>query len=55
MNTHGYTVDVVKDPQTLQFLQPDWDDLFQRADQPYLSQSFEWNWRVWPVFNTSKT
>jgi CelD/BcsL family acetyltransferase involved in cellulose biosynthesis len=42
-----HQVEVVKDPGALQALQPDWDGLYQRADRPYLSQSFEWAWCAW--------
>lgn len=42
-----YKVDVVKDPGAFQSLQPDWDSLYQRADRPYLSHSFEWTWCAW--------
>jgi CelD/BcsL family acetyltransferase involved in cellulose biosynthesis len=42
-----YKVEVVKDPGALQALQPDWDSLYQRADRPFLSASFEWAWCVW--------
>jgi CelD/BcsL family acetyltransferase involved in cellulose biosynthesis len=47
MSAHGYTVEIIKDPETFESLQPDWNGLFQRADRPYLSQSFEWSWCVW--------
>jgi CelD/BcsL family acetyltransferase involved in cellulose biosynthesis len=40
-------VEVVKDPGALQALQADWDSLFQRAERPYLSDSFEWAQCVW--------
>jgi CelD/BcsL family acetyltransferase involved in cellulose biosynthesis len=42
-----HEVEVVKDPSVLQALQPDWDSLYQRADRPYLSNSFEWVWCAW--------
>ena len=42
-----HRVEVVKDPGALQALQPDWDGLYQRADRPYLSASFEWAWCAW--------
>jgi CelD/BcsL family acetyltransferase involved in cellulose biosynthesis len=40
-------VQIVTDEQELLRLAPAWNDLFARADRPFLSQSFEWAWCVW--------
>jgi CelD/BcsL family acetyltransferase involved in cellulose biosynthesis len=40
-------VQIVTDEQELLRLAPAWNDLFVRADRPFLSQSFEWAWCVW--------
>ena len=41
------TVQVVTNEQDLLRLRPAWDDLYARAHQPFVSQSFEWVWCVW--------
>ena len=40
-------VQVVTDEQELLRLAPFWNELFARADRPFVSQSFEWSWCVW--------
>ena len=44
---HPCEVYVATDSQCLQDLKDDWQRLYQAADQPYLSQSFEWNQCAW--------
>jgi CelD/BcsL family acetyltransferase involved in cellulose biosynthesis len=37
----------VFDMERLRDLRQDWDALYTRADRPFLSQGFDWNWRAW--------
>lgn len=42
-----YRAQILTTPEDLADLQDPWDALFERADQPYLSQSHEWARCVW--------
>lgn len=39
--------EVVTDPRALEALKAEWDALYDRAAQPYFSQSFAWCWTAW--------
>ena len=39
--------EIVDDPLALAALKHDWDALYERAVQPYFSQSFSWCWTSW--------
>jgi len=39
--------EIVADPAALEALRPEWDALYERAAQPYFSQSFSWCWTSW--------
>ena len=41
------TFEIVTDPRALEALERDWDALYDRAAQPYFSQSFIWCWTSW--------
>ncbi|WP_336490107.1 GNAT family N-acetyltransferase [Methylobacterium nigriterrae] len=44
---HGLHARVISDTSDLLSLRAEWDDLYRRAENPRLSQSFEWAWSVW--------
>lgn len=41
--------EIVADPLALEALRSQWDALYQRAAQPYFSQSFPWCWTSWQI------
>jgi CelD/BcsL family acetyltransferase involved in cellulose biosynthesis len=39
--------EIVADPLALEALKDEWDALYDRAEEPYFSQSFRWCWTSW--------
>lgn len=48
------SVEIITDPNRLHLLHEEWDALFDKADSPYFTQSFEWNWCCWQTVSESK-
>jgi CelD/BcsL family acetyltransferase involved in cellulose biosynthesis len=42
-----YEIIVITDPYTFSSLREEWTELFSKADKPYFTQSYEWNWSCW--------
>jgi CelD/BcsL family acetyltransferase involved in cellulose biosynthesis len=40
-------VAIIADEKGIEALKEDWNNLYMRAERPYLSQSFEWAWCAW--------
>ncbi len=38
---------IIADGKEIEALKEEWNNLYMRAEQPYLSQSFEWAWCAW--------
>lgn len=41
------TWEILTDPQALRALEPEWNDLWLRARDEYVTQSFAWCWAAW--------
>lgn len=48
------SIDIVTDPNSLYLLREEWDALYDKADNAYFTQSFEWNWRCWQTVSEPK-
>src|ERR1700733_12756269 len=46
-------IELITDGDSLFSLNKDWDDLYARAERPYVSQSFEWAWCAWKTLARS--
>lgn len=46
--------DIINNTEQLYSLREEWDSLYNRANKPYFTQSFEWNWCCWQTVSLKR-